>query len=326
MRAGIFGVAHVHADAYVANLAAADRVEIVGVSESDDGLRAAWTERHHEPVFPTHDALIAAGVDAAIVTTTTIEHRPVVERLARAGVHVLCEKPLATSVEDARAIVEVCIAADVELMTAFPMRFDPTLAAGAASIADGRIGKVMAFAGTNQGRIPTDYAEWFADPTAAGGGAVMDHTVHLVDIMRWWTGAEPVEVHAEVNRVIHSDVDVETGGLITVGFDGGIFATIDCSWSRPDGYPTWGGLTIEAVGTGGVLTLDAFAERLSVRSWDGEAWIDWGFDANQAMIDHFVSAVRGESGLRVTGYDGLRATEVALAAYRSVSAGQPVEV
>ncbi len=113
---------------------------------------------------------------------------------------------------------------------------------------------------------------------------------------------------------------------MTVGFDNGTFATIDCSWSRPDGYPTWGGLTIEAVGTEGVFTVDAFADRLDVWSRGDQTWIDWGADADQAMIDHFIGAVRGEHPPAVTGIDGLRATEVALAAYRSVSAGQPVEV
>ena len=325
-RVGIFGVAHVHADAYMANLEAMDRVEIVGASETDAALRIRWSERHTEPVFATHAALVAAGIDAAIVCTTTNEHRSVVELLASAGVPVLCEKPLATSVEDAQAIVDVCAASNVLLMTAFPMRFNPSLTAGLAWIEEGRIGEILAFAGTNQGRIPTHYAGWFADPIAAGGGAVMDHVVHLVDILRWWTKSEPVEVYAVTNRILHPDVAVETGGMVTVGFDNGVFATIDCSWSRPDGYPTWGGLTIETVGTGGVFTIDAFAERLDVWSRGDAIWTDWGSDANQAMIDHFIGAVRGEIPLTVTGVDGLRATEVALAVYRSVAAGQPVEV
>lgn len=325
-RVGIFGVAHIHADGYLANLEAVDGVEIVGVSEIDSSLRTAWSQRHAEPAFATHEALVAAGVDAAIVCTTTNEHREVVEQLAAANVDILCEKPLATTVADSQAIVDVCVASGVLLMTAFPMRFNPSLVAGRDWIDEDRIGAILAFAGTNQGRIPTHYAEWFADPAAAGGGAVMDHVVHLVDIIRWWMESEPVEVYAMTNRVLHPDVAVETGGIVTVEFDNGVFATIDCSWSRPDGYPTWGGLTIEAVGTGGVFTIDAFAERLDVWSRGDAMWTDWGSDANQTMIDHFIGAVNGEYPLEITGADGLRATEVALAAYRSVTAGQPVEV
>jgi predicted dehydrogenase len=206
------------------------------------------------------------------------------------------------------------------------MRFSPPLIEGAQWIDEERAGSILAFMGTNNGRIPTDHAAWFADPVAAGGGAVMDHVVHLVDIMRWWLGAEPVTVYADINKVFHPEADVETGGIVTVTFADGVVASIDCSWSRPDNYPTWGGLTIEAVGTKGVFAIDAFAERMDVWSQGGTRWVDWGHDPNRSMIQHFVGAVRGEHDLAVTGFDGLRATEVALAAYRSAASGQPVEV
>lgn len=326
MRAGIFGVGHVHSETYVGNLRASTGVEFVGVSDTDPDLLAQWCARHDADGFASDEALLAAGVDIGIVCSPTNRHLPSVERLAAAGVHVLCEKPLATNLEDAERIVAVCADADVRLMTAFPMRFSPALTAGAQWIREGRLGEVLAITGVNQGHLPTGYAPWFADKEAAGGGAVMDHTVHLTDIMRWWLGAEPIEVYAEINHILHPQVEVETGGLITVEFDNGVFATIDCSWSRPDNYPTWGGLGIEVVGTDGVLTIDGFAQRLIVWSHGDHHWVDWGSDPNQLMIDHFVGAVRGDHPLEVTGRDGLRATEVALAAYRSAEANRPVEI
>lgn len=325
-RVGIVGLAHVHAAAYAAILASMRDVEFVGVAEPDDELRSRWRTDDAGDVFDDLDALITAGVDAAIVCTQTNEHLTVVARLAEAGVDVLCEKPLATTVEDAREIVDVCDSAGVKLMTAFPMRFSPSLIEGAQWVAEERAGQVLAFTGTNNGRIPTDHAAWFADPVAAGGGAVMDHVVHLVDIMAWWLGSEPIEVYADTNRVFHSDAQVETGGIVTVTFDDGVIATIDCSWNRPDNYPIWGGLTIETVGTEGVFAIDAFAERIEMWSRGTTRWVDWGHDPNRSMIEHFVGAVRGEHPLAITGIDGLRATEVALGAYRSAAAGQPVEV
>ncbi|MCP4305002.1 MAG: Gfo/Idh/MocA family oxidoreductase [bacterium] len=326
MRAGIFGVGHVHSESYVENLRAARGVEFVGAAETDRFMLADWTKRHHAFGYASDDELIAAGVDFGIVCSPTNAHLPTVERMAAAGVHVLCEKPLATNVDDAQRIVDVCAAAGVHLMTAFPMRFSPSLATGAEWIREGRIGEVLAITGTNRGHLPTGYAPWFADLKLAGGGAVMDHTVHLADVMRWWLGNEPDEVYAETNRILHPEVAVETGGLVTVGFESGVFATIDCSWSRPDNYPTWGGLEIEAVGTEGVFTVDAFAQRFDVWSNGQTSWVDWGSDTNQLMIDHFVGAVRGDHPVAVTGFDGLRATEVALAAYRSAERGQPVVV
>ncbi|MEN8238327.1 MAG: Gfo/Idh/MocA family oxidoreductase [Actinomycetota bacterium] len=326
IRVGIVGLSHVHAAAYAAILRDMDGVELVGVSEPDADLRGGWSTGERDQVFEDHDTLIGAGIDAGIVCTRTSEHLTVVERLAAAGVHVLCEKPLATNIDDARQLVDVCREGGIKLMTAFPMRFSPPLIEGSQWVVDGRAGTVVAFTGTNNGRIPTDHAAWFADPVAAGGGAVMDHVVHLIDIMRWWLASEPVEVYAEVNRVMHPDANVETGGIVTVSFDNDVIATIDCSWSRPDSYPTWGGLTIETVGTEGIFTIDAFAERMDVWSGGTTKWVDWGHDPNRSMIEHFIGAVRGEHELAVTGMDGLRATEVALAAYRSAETGQPVEV
>ena len=324
MRAGIFGVGHVHSEGYIGNLRRSPGVEFVGASDSDPGMLSAWTARHSATGFASDAALIAAGVDFGIVCSPTNAHLATVEAMAAAGIHVLCEKPLATNTADARRIVEACADAGVMLMTAFPMRFSPSLAAGAEWIEQGRIGEVLAITGTNRGHLPTDYAPWFADPELAGGGAVMDHTVHLADVIRWWLEEDPAEVYAETNHVLHPQVTVETGGLVTLGFDSGIFATIDCSWSRPHNYPTWGGLEIEVVGTEGVFTIDAFAQRFDLWSHGETSWVDWGSDTNQLMIDHFAAAVRGEAEVLVTGADGLRATEIALAAYRSAAAGQPV--
>jgi len=322
-RVGIVGLAHVHAASYAAILTDMDDVEFVGVSEPRRELRSGWTTG---VVFDDIGALIRARVDAVIVCTQTNEHLAAVTQLAEASVDILCEKPLATTADDAREIVDVCDRTGVKLMTAFPMRFSPPIIEGARWIDEGLAGETLAFMGTNNGRIPTDHAAWFADPVAAGGGAVMDHVVHLVDIMAWWLGAEPIEVYADTNRVFHPEVLVETGGVVTITFDDGVIGTIDCSWSRPDNYPIWGGLTIETVGTDGVFAIDAFAERLEMWSQGTTRWVDWGHDPNRSMIEHFVGAVRGDHSLAVTGVDGLRATEVALGTYRSAIAGQPVEV
>jgi predicted dehydrogenase len=308
----------------VHNLRRSPGVELIGISETDPVMRREWTDRNDAVGFATDAGLIEAGVDLGVVCSPTNAHLQSVELMAAAGIDVLCEKPLATNVADARRIVEVCEAAGVKLMTAFPMRFSPSLRTGAEWISEGRVGELLAITGTNRGHLPTGYAPWFADPVLAGGGAVMDHTVHVADVIRWWLGSDPDQVYAETNKILHPEVDVETGGLITIGFSGGAFATIDCSWSRPDNYPTWGGLEIEVVGTEGVFTIDAFAQRFDMWSKGTTTWVDWGSDTNQLMIDHFVGAVRGDHPLAVTGRDGLRATEIALAAYRSATEGQPV--
>ena len=103
----------------------------------------------------------------------------------------------------------------------------------------------------------------------------MDHTVHLVDIMRWFTGMEVKTVYARSNRIFHGEeVQVETGALEMLTFENDIFATIDASWSRPQYWPTWGGLTIEMVTQRGAVLVDAFRQNLNVyrHEWARSNW------------------------------------------------------
>ena len=214
-------------------------------------------------------------------------------------------------------------------MTAFPMRFSAPLMEVKARLDAGELGQVFCFNGTNQGELPTKHRAWFADPALAGGGAIMDHTVHLVDIMRWYLDSEAVEVYAQTNKIFHaSEVEVETGGLEMITFQNGVFATIDTSWSRPPYWPTWGGLTFEMVTERGAVIVDGFKQNITVYSHANQrpAWQYWGSDMNQAMISEFISAIRDEREPSVTGVDGLRAVEVVMAAYDSARVGQPVKI
>jgi predicted dehydrogenase len=214
-------------------------------------------------------------------------------------------------------------------MTAFPLRFSAPLLEIKARLDNGDFGDVYCFNATNQGEVPNKHRQWFVDPALAGGGAIIDHTVHLVDIMRWFTGSEVKNVYAKSNRIFHADeVQVETGALEMLTFDNNMFATIDASWSRPPYWPTWGGLTFEMVTQRGAVLVDAFRQNLNVyrHEWQGSRWIPWGSDSNQAMVQEFAAAIRENRTPRVTGMDGLRAVEVTLAAYKSDRTGQAVEM
>jgi predicted dehydrogenase len=123
-------------------------------------------------------------------------------------------------------------------------------------------------------------------------------------------------------------VEVETGALEMLTFENGIFATIDASWSRPQYWPTWGGLGFEMVTQRGAIAVDAFRQNLNVyrHEWQTAKWLPWGSDMNQAMVSDFVAAIRENRPPRVTGWDGLRAVEATLAAYESVRTGETVQV
>lgn len=326
MRIGLLGAAHLHVDGYLANLRAAG-VEVVGLTDDDAGRGQAWCRTHDVAWVPRAEALLDADLDGVVVCSETADHRRDVELAAAAGVGVLCEKPLATTEPDAAALVAACDDAGVPLLTAFPMRYSAPMCEVRALLASGALGEVHAAMGTNQGELPMRHRAWFVEPARSGGGALMDHVVHLADVLRWYLDAEVTEVYAATNRLLHAPaVTVETGGVVMLTFDSGVFATIDCSWSRPADYPTWGGLRLDVVGAGGVIGVDAFAQHLTVYGGsDGPlAWPGWGSDANQGMIDDLVAVLRGETAPAVTGHDGLAATRVALAAARSAATGLPV--
>jgi predicted dehydrogenase len=323
-RIGILGVAHLHVDAYIGNLRAAG-AEVVGVHDHDVTRARIWGAKFGVAVSEDLDALVNR-VDAVVVCAETAHHAALVERAAAAGCAVLCEKPLGVGHEDSARIVAACAAADVPLMTAFPVRFHPAVQHLRALVSSGGLGAVRAFAGTNQSVMPMRERAWFVDPVLAGGGAMMDHIVHLADVFSWLLDAAPEQVYAVGNRIVHSDVvSVETSGLVLLDYADGVFASIDCSWNRPLDYPSWGGIGLSVVGERGTVEVDAMRQRLT--RFGGGApfgWTHWGVDINQRMIDEFLAAAREGRDPAVTGRDGLVATTVALAAMESAASGSPV--
>lgn len=325
IRIGILSFAHHHAEAYIGNLRANSNVEFIGFSDENAERRERYAKQFNSPTFSTHEALLAEKPDAVIVCSENSSHRLLVELAANAGVHVLCEKPLATTLEDAQAIIDVCKAKGVKLMTAFPMRFSPSLKEIKKLLDDGKFGQVYGCNAINQGECPKHLRSWFVDKELAGGGAAMDHIVHLADILRWYFGCEVTEVYAEMNHILYADeVDVETGGIAMLTFENGAFASIDFSWSKPPYYPTWGGLSLELVGENGLLTADAFRQIMTVYTHKNQRpfFNFWGSDTNQAMIDEFVSALQEDRTPSITGDDGLKALEIVLAAYKSAKQGR----
>ena len=330
MRVGIMSFAHVHAEGFVGNLRAAPGAELVGFSDDDAARGARFVEAFGLRHFARHEDLLAEGLDAVLVCAENARRRALVELAAAAGAHVLCEKPIEATLADAEAMRDACEAAGVTFMTAFPMRFDASIMAVKGALERGELGALQAVNGINHSEIPKAHRAWFADKALAGGGAVMDHTVHLTDLLRWFTGSEVVEVYAEVGNPFYPDeVDVDTAGLVTLTFANGVFAAVDCSWSRPTTYPRWGHLKMELVGERGVVAVDAFAQALTVRSRRlprTPTWVGWGADPNQAMIEAFLASAREGRPPPVSWRDGYEALRVALACYASAGRGQPVRL
>ncbi|WP_293180937.1 Gfo/Idh/MocA family protein [Oceanithermus sp.] len=327
MRIGILSFAHLHAEGYVQNLRRISGVEVIGFSDTDPERGRRISQAFGLRWFWTHEDLLAEAPDAVIVTSENARHREHVAMAAAAGVDVLCEKPVAATVADALAVREAVEKAGVRFMTAFPMRFSPAVQALREMVRSGELGQVLAVVGVNHSENPKHHRAWFAQKELAGGGATIDHTVHLADLYRWIFETEVDEVVAEVANPFDPEVDVDTAGLLLLRLENGIPASIDASWSRPNHYPRWGHVKMEVVGERGTAILDAFAGHLHVwrkGAGRGYEWLGYHPDPAQGMVEAFVRSVRDRSEPPVTWRDGFEALRVALAAYASSEKGEPV--
>ncbi len=325
IRIGIMSFAHLHAHSYAACLKKIPGAELAGIWDDRPARGRAAARASGVRFFAQQGDLLLGGLDAVIVCSENIKHREHVEAAARAGLWVLCEKPIATTIVDARAMIAVCAKARVGLGIAFPCRFATPLVEIRTRVRGGEIGALVAAACTNNGQYP---GGWFADPAQSGGGAVMDHTVHVADVLRWITGSEFTRVHCSCANLIHEGLQTDDVGSLLLEMTNGAKISHVASWNRPESFPTWGDLTLDLAGTKGSLRVDAFRQKIDVYadSVGKGAWVGWGDDANLGLVRDFVCAVRDRRSPAVTGEDGLRALEVTLAAYRSAQSGKAIAI
>jgi predicted dehydrogenase len=325
LRCAVLSSAHVHAIGFAAALIERQDAELVALWDDDPARGVATAGQLGVSFAADLDQLLARPtLDAVIISSENVHHCALCLAACKAGKHVLCEKPLATTASDAEAMVDAAERAGVLLATAFPMRHSLPARQIRDALQAGTIGAVWAVRATNRGSLPPG---WFLDPTVSGGGAVMDHTVHVADLLRWYLDDEPVKVYAEISHGLNG-LAVEDAAFLTITFRSGVVATLDPSWSRPPSFPTWGDVTMEIAGEHGTLQLDAGNQKLVLSPKPGQhaRWLHWGAGADAAMVADFVHAVRDGRRPLADGRDGERALAVALAAYDSARSGQPVPV
>lgn len=320
VRVGILGVGHVHAPSYVhcANVAG----ELVGHWDKDAGLRKSFAAHGSTP-WGDLGALLDA-CDAVVIAGENLDHADLIEAAASRGRSVLCEKPLAATADQHERIERAIAGSGVLFMTAFPCPYAPSFESAVAKIKAGEIGKVLSVCATNHGKCP---GGWFTDPAKSGGGAMVDHVVHVADLLRRLLHEDPLRVFAMTGHNMYSE-EWEDTAMLTVEFPSGVFATIDSSWSRPKSYKTWGDVTMKIVGEKGVIELDLFVQSLDAYS-DSKGscgQIGYGSNLDLAMVADFLKAHETGSVPRATLADGLAASLVARRAYESAEAGQPVAI
>lgn len=326
IRLGIVSFAHMHAWSYAR---AIKELEAEGLARleaiyDEDPSRISRAEDLYRPgkVYRDLDRIVGdPEIDAVIVASENAKHKEHSIPAMKSGKHVLVEKPIATRLEDAREMVEVSRRAGVKLQVAFVMRYHQASVRAREAVKG--LGRIISITSTNHGRCPFS---WFVDPRLSGGGALMDHVVHVADLVRWYTGEEFKEVMAFVGKNIYPGLAVEDNGLLIARLSSGALVSIDCSWSRPSTWPTWGDVYMHIVGEKGLLILNAFNQNIWVADKGGFRWAYYGPDADKAMIADFIEAVKKDREPRASGIDGLKALEVVIAAYRSLKEGRPIRI
>lgn len=327
MRVALISFAHVHAESYLQQLCRRDDVDLIACEPDGSDRGRDLADREGVPFVRGLADVEEWSPDAVVIASDNAAHRPLAEWAAARGYDILCEKPLATKVSDGRAIVDACEAVGVKLMVAYPMRFSPAFDTLRAMVQRGDLGEVLAVYGANNGKSPVGAAAWFADPLRAGGGSIMDHTVHIADLLDvLFDGAPAAEVYADANSILFGDLPVESAGLVSVKYADGRIATIECGWTHPDASPTWGGLEITVVGGSGIVELDAFPA-LAVGYVDRfQVALAGGPDLDALMIDEFVMAINEDRAPQPDGRAGLRSLAIVEAAYASLRSHAPAAV
>lgn len=327
IRVGIAGagfIGAVHAQAYMH----VPDIEFVGVADPVTEKAEPIAQATKSRVFRDYDALLQKGIDVLNVCLPPALHLPAAEAAARAGTHVLMEKPLTRTLAEADAMIAACDKAGVNLMTGFTHHFYPEMVEARRLVQSGAIGKPL-IVQDNMSITHSFVLPWYRDKEIAGGGVFMCNAVHGFDRAAWTIGQRVASVCAVVEST--TGTRAEDYGAAIAKFDGGAQGNFFQHWGP---YRT---LQCE---------LQIFGEEgmVHVRSWDSVEWMvgekrtvthfyknDSGLSDRSmigmiAELGEMVNAVREKRAPGVTGLDGRTGLADVLAVYESAATGKWVEV
>ena len=300
-------------------------ITLAGFYDADAARAQAAATQHGGQAFASLDDLLAA-CDIVDICTPPADHAPSAIAAARAGRHIVCEKPIARSLADAQAMIDACDAAGVRLFIAHVVRFFPEFARARKVLESGAIGQ-LGVARSVRGGAPPAHSAWFAD-FAQSGGVILDVAIHDIDYLRSLCG--------DVRRVFARGLSFRglpvDHALITLRFASGAIGHIEASWAFPPGnFRT----AFELAGSDGLLAHDSDDARpLTVQYRPGATPQSAGGppappspdDPYRSELQHFLNALEADEPFLVTPHDAIEALRVALAAIESVRTGKPVDV
>lgn len=317
-------------------LSAVDEAEIALVFDTDPVRGTAFADAHGARAAASVDDVIA-GSDAVYVTTWTSAHPEIVGAVVAAGKPVFCEKPLGIDLTTARGMVETVEAAGVVSQVGLVLRHSPAFRWLQDEVAGGAHGAPMSMVFRDDQFIPVQgmYAsDWRGDPARAGSGALLEHSIHDLDLIEWIMG--PI-VDVSCRTAHHHGIDgIEDQASVLLTAESGAHALLSSTWHDIHSRPSLRSMevfcrdahfTVEGDWTGPVRRQSADGHEVELAGRDLGARAREIDGRRQNPDADFVDAVLdggpAHPGFRVA----LRAHELADAAYRSAAAGgRPVDV
>lgn len=318
LRVGIIGCGAIAQEAHLKGYAACKDVEVAAVCDVDEGRAREAAGKFGVPdVYTSHqELLVDRSIDAVSICTPNYLHATQTVDALKAGKHVLVEKPMATTREDAQAMIDAARKTGKILMVGFTHRFFRANRHMKKLIDKGTIGKVFSVRVRMAHRGPYESwsakADWFFRHEMAGGGAVLDMGIHALDIMRYLAG-EIVDITGMTATVLHPIRD-EDMAVAVVRFAGGALGYVETGWHSRPGF---GG--IEIYGSEGTMIHD-YAKGLRLLNPKGEeipvdaAELE-GDGGHDFEVRHFVECLQTGTQPEVGGEDGYKSLDLALRLY-----------
>lgn len=308
-------------------------VRVGGFAEPSPAMAESARAATGLPVWPSHTVLLnELDPDAVIVATPDFAHREVAVDVAGAGKHLLIEKPLATTLADARAIAGAVHQGGGRCLVGFENRWNPHALAARGAVDEGAVGEHITTSATlsNSYYVPTEMLSWGAKSSPAW--FLMPHTV---DLTLWLTGRTPTTVSAAASRGVLAARGVDTWDVVhaLITLDDGTTANLTSSWVLPDAREGIIDFRFSLIGTQGSVSIDMGHQGLTLvtdkyRSpWPMAARVGRAPVGMAAwMAQDFAAGLLDGTDVGPGVDHGLLVTEIICAVERSVASGEPVRL
>jgi predicted dehydrogenase len=301
-------------------IAALERAKLCAVADINEKVLSSTAAQYGaNPYANVKDMLKHPGLDAVVVATPDDLHRDACVLVAQAGKHILVEKPIATTVEDAQAIINAAETAGVKLMVGFTLRFSLHYMQARKAATDGTLGDLVSIYARRENVI--------SQPERLKGrcGALMFLGPHDFDILRWVVGSEPVSIYTQAATSVPSVYPIENETFSIFRFANGVIGCAQIGWYLQDKHPAGRDFKLDIIGNKGSLNLDQMRQGIEIYTQNGAKFPS----VSAGLIDEdraFVDCLLDKKDVPVTGKDGLAAVRMVLAAMKSIETSQPVNL